>query len=310
VDLPWPSAGEKIPLVRRFVALGFVAGLLAWPLGQAGAGPWLFTADEKKSEFDIEVTLDAGLVKDNDKESTRIKGTMIAELEPDEDPETIRITHVDAQPTKSKLQFSYSFGPFGLLGKAKFTMKNFKILLDPEGAGEPALLEEDGQFLQTENVPAVTGLVNYDVDIAVLKRKGEIDLSGSEGFPEGAPESAPFDAEGQLTWDGEVPVLKFDFDIEQELTSDEFKGITVLVSAVGTVVARGERLEIEQPVLAIAPGVNGLRLSWAPSDYLLEAAPEPTFAEPERIDLEEGQTEHIVQPDPKYPQRFFRLRVR
>lgn len=296
--------------MRRFVALGFVAGLLACPLGQAGAGPWLFTADEKKSEFDIEVTLDAGLVKDTDKESTRIKGTMIAELEPDEDPETIRITHVDAQPTNSKLQLSYSFGPFGLLGKAKFTMKNFKILLDPEGAGEPAVLEEDGQFLQTENVPTMTGLVNYDVDIAVLKRKGEIDLSDPEGFPEGAPESEPFDAEGQLTWDGEVPVLKFDFDIEQELTSDEFKGITVVVSAVGTVVARGERLEIEQPVLAIAPGEDGLRLSWAPGDYVLEATPEPTFAEPERIDLEEGQTEHIAQPDPKYPQRFFRLRTR
>ena len=310
MDLPWPSADEKLPLMRPFVPIGFVAGLLTWPLGQAGAGPWLFTADEKKSEFDIEVTLDAGLVKDTDKESTRIKGTMIAELEPDEEPETIRVTLVDAQPTKSKLQLSYSFGPFGLLGKAKFTMKNFKILLDPEGAGEPAVLEEDGQFLQTENLPTMTGLVKYDVDIAVLKRKGEIDLSDPEGFPEGASETEPFDAEGQLTWDGEVPVLKFDFDIEQELTSDEFKGITVVVSAVGTVVARGERLEIEQPVLAIEPGENGLRLSWEPGDYVLESAPEPTFAEPERIDLEEGQTEHIAQPDPKYPQRFFRLRVR
>ena len=99
------------------------------------------------------MTLDAGLVKDTDKESTRIKGTMIAELEPDEKPETIRVTHVDAQPTKSKLQLSYSFGPFGLLGKAKFTMKNFKILLDPEGGGEPAMLVQGGQFLQTENVP-------------------------------------------------------------------------------------------------------------------------------------------------------------
>lgn len=310
MDLPWASAGEKISLVRRLVALGFVTGLLAWPLGQAGAGPWLFTADEKKSEFDIEVTLDAGLVKDTDKESTRIKGTMIAELELDEKPETIRVTHVDAQPTKSKLQLNYSFGPFGLLGKAKFTMKNFKILLDPEGGGEPALLVQDGQFLQTENVPTMTGLVNYDVDIAVLKRKGEINLSDSEGFSEGAPESEPFDAEGQLTWDGEMPVLKFNFDIEQELTGDEFKGITVLVSAVGTVVARGERLEIDQPVLAIDPGENGLRLSWAPGNYVLEASPDPSFAEPKRINLEEGQTEHIAQPDLKYSQRFFRLRVR
>ena len=158
MDLPWPSADEKLPLMRPFVPIGFVAGLLTWPLGQAGAGPWLFTADEKKSEFDIEVTLDAGLVKDTDKESTRIKGTMIAELEPDEEPETIRVTLVDAQPTKSKLQLSYSFGPFGLLGKEKFTMKNFNILLDPEGAGEPAVLE-DGQFLQTENLPTMTGLV-------------------------------------------------------------------------------------------------------------------------------------------------------
>ena len=84
----------------------------------------------------------------------------------------------------------------------------------------------------------------------------------------------------------------------------------MLVSAVGTVVARGERLEIEQPVLAIGPDENGLRLIWAPGNYVLESSPDPTFVEPKRINLEEGQKFLIVQPDSKYSQHFFRLRVR
>ena len=115
--------------MRRVTVLGLTIWVWCVALGQAQAGPWLFTADEKKSNFDIEVTLDLGLVKESDDDSTRVKGTIIAELEPDEDPETIRITHVDAQPTKSKLQLKYSFGPFGIFGKANFTMKDLRIIL-------------------------------------------------------------------------------------------------------------------------------------------------------------------------------------
>ena len=77
--------------------------------------------------------------------------------------------------------------------------------------------------------------------------------------------------------DGDVRVLTFDFDIEQELKSDDFKGITVLVTAKGTIVARRERLVIKQPVLAIAPiDGGGLKLSWEPGNYILEAATEVT----------------------------------
>ena len=125
-------------------------------------------------------------------------------------------------------------------------------------------------------------------------------------MPQDAPEPEPFNVEGQLTWDGDLPVLKFDFDIEQELKSDEFKGITVEVSAEGTIVARGE-----QPVLTIAPiDGGGLRLSWEPGDYVLEAATEVTFAVPEIIELDEGQAEYVAKPSVDQPQRFYRLRSR
>ena len=294
--------------MRRVILLGLTMWVWCVALGQAQAGPWLFTADEKKSKFDIEVTLDLGLVKESDDDSTRVKGTIIAELEPDEDPETIRITHVDAQPTKSKLQLKYSFGPFGIFGKANFTMTDFRIMLEPEDAGEAAELDKDGNFSQIENVPSMTGLVKYDLDTVAVKRKGEMDLSDPEEMPQDAPEPEPFDVEGQLAWDGDVPVLKFDFDIEQELKSDEFKGITVEVSAEGTIVASGERLVIEKPVLAIAPiDGGGLRLSWEPGDYVIEAATEVTFAEPEIIELDEGQAEYVAKPSGYQPQRFYRL---
>ena len=297
--------------MRRVIDLSLTLCVWCWALGQAQAGPWLFTADEKKSKFDIEVTLDLGLVKESDDDSTRLKGTIIAELEPDEDSETIRITHVDAQPTKSKLQLKYSFGPFGILGKANFTMTDFRIMLEPEDAGEAAELDEDGNFNQIENVPSMTGMVKYDLDTVTVKRKGEMDLSDPKEMQEDAPDPEPFDVEGQLTWDGDVPLLTLDFDIEQELKSDEFKGITVEVSAEGTIVARGERLVIEQPVLTIAPiDGGGLRLSWEPGDYVIEAATEVTFAEPEIIELDEGQAEYVDKPNGDQPQRFFRLRSR
>ena len=296
--------------MRRVIVLGLTIWVWCVALGQAQAGPWLFTADEKKSNFDIEVTLDLGLVKESDDDSTRVKGTIIAELEPDEDPETIRITHVDAQLTKSKLQLKYSFGPFGIFGKANFTMTDFRIMLEPEDAGEAAELDEDGNFNQIENVPSMTGLVKYDLDTVAVKRKGEMDLSDPEEMPQDAPQPETFDVEGQLAWDGDVPVLKFDFDIEQELKSDEFKGITVEVSAEGTIVARGERLVIEKPVLANAPiDGGGLRLSWEPGDYVIEAATEVTFAEPEIIELDEGQAEYLDKPSGDRPQRFYRLRT-
>lgn len=297
--------------MRRVIVLGLTIWVWCVALGQAQAGPWLFTADEKKSKFDIEVTLDLGLVKESDDDSTQVKGTIIAELEPDEDPETIRITHVDAQPTKSKLQLKYSFGPFGIFGKANFTMTDFRIMLEPEDAGEAAELDKDGNFSQIKNVPSMTGLVKYDLDTVVVKRKGEMDLSDPEEMPQDAPEPEPFDVEGQLAWDGDVPVLKFDFDIEQELKSDEFKGITVEVLAEGTIVARGERLVIEKPVLAITPiDGGGLRLSWEPGDYVIEGATEVTFAEPEIIELDEGQAEYVAKPSGDQPQRFYRLRSR
>ena len=292
-----------------FAALGLSFGVLVAGLVQAQAGLWLFTADGKKSKIDLKVTLDLGITKQSDSDSTRVGGTMIAELTPSAPPvETIRITSVNAQSTKSKLQFKYSFGPFGLLGKAKFSLSDLSIRIDPEDAGEEAQLDDEGNFTQEGNKPTLAGLVLYDVNVAGQKSKGEIDLSNPEDIPEDQ-EQEPFDIVGQLTWEGDVPVLKFDFDIEQEVESDEFEGITVLVSANGSVFAYGERLA-GPPLLAIAPtGDSQLRLAWEAGDYILEAAAEPTFAEPETIVLTDGQAEHIIKPGGDYPHRFFRLRT-
>jgi hypothetical protein len=288
-----------------FEALGLSFGVVVAGLGQVQAGPWLFTANEKKSKIDLKVTLDLGITKQSDSDSTSVEGTMIAELTPSAPPgETIRITSVNAQSTKSKLQFKYSFGPFGLLGKAKFSLSDLSIRIDPEDAGEEAQLDDEGNFTQEGNKPTLAGLVLYDVNVAGQKSKGEIDLSNPED-----QELEPFDIVGQLTWEGDVPVLKFDFDIEQEVESDEFEGITVLVSANGSVFAYGERLA-GPPLLAIAPtGASQLRLAWEVGDYILEAAVEPTFAEPETIVLTDGQAEHIIKPGGDHPHRFFRLRT-
>ena len=292
-----------------FAALGLSFGVVVAGLGQAQAGPWLFTADGKKSKIDLKVTLDLGITKQSDSDSTRVGGTMIAELTPSAPPvETIRITSVNAQSTKSKLQFKYSFGPFGLLGKAKFSLSDLSIRIDPEDAGEEAQLDDEGNFTQEGNKPTLAGLVLYDVNVAGQKSKGEIDFSNPEDIPEDQ-EQEPFDIVGQLTWEGDVPVLKFDFDIEQEVESDEFEGITVLVSANGSVFAYGERLA-GPPLLAIAPtGDSQLRLAWEAGDYILEAAAEPTFTEPETIVLTDGQAEHIIKPGGDHPHRFFRLRT-
>ena len=292
-----------------FAALGLSFGVLVAELGQAQAGSWLFTANEKKSKIDLKVTLDLGITKQSDSDSTRVEGTMIAELTPSAPPvETIRITSVNAQSTKSKLQFKYSFGPFGLLGKAKFSLSDLSIRIDPEDAGEEAQLDDEGNFTQEGNKPTLAGLVLYDVNVAGQKSKGEIDFSNPEDIPEDQ-EQEPFDIVGQLKWEGDLPVLKFDFDIEQEVESDEFEGITVLVSANGSVFAYGERLA-GLPLLAIAPtGDSQLRLAWEAGDYILEAAAEPTFAEPETIVLTDGQAEHIIKPGGDHPHRFFRLRT-
>lgn len=287
-----------------------IIGLLCWFDEQTEGGPWVFTADEKKSSIDLEVVIDLGLVKESDSESSRIKGSLIAELKPDKDPETIRITHVDLQPTKSNLQLNYSFGPFGLLGRAKISMKSINILLAPEDAGEAAELDDDGKFTQVGNIPAMSGLVNYDVNVTVLKSKGEIDLGNPEQVSDGAGVD-PFDVEGQLVWNRDVPVLQFDFDIEQEVASEEFEGATVLVLAKGTFIASGEILEIKRPELLIVPkGGGGISLSWESGEHILESSSEPAFINPEIIELDKGQTEYVAKPSLDHPQRFFRLRTR
>ena len=233
---------------------------------------------------------------------------MIAELSPDAPPvETIHITSGDFRSTKSKLRLSYSLGPFGLFGNAKFSMSDLSIRIDPGDTGEEAELDDDGNFTQEDNTPTLSGLVSYDVNALGNESQGEIDFSDPEQFPEDQQAEA-FTIEGQLTWDGDQPVLKFDFEIEQEVETEEFEGITVLILASGTLVARGERLA-GSPLLAIAPtGDSQLRLAWEAGDYILEAAAEPTFAEPEPIELADGQAEHIIKPSVDYPHRFFRLR--
>ncbi|MEC8988225.1 MAG: hypothetical protein VYB66_03195, partial [Verrucomicrobiota bacterium] len=106
--------------MKMLVALGLLFGVLVAGLGQAQAGSWLFTADEKKSNIDLKVTLDLGITKESDSDSTKVEGTMIAELTPDAPPvENIHITSGDFRSTKSKLRLSYSLGPFGLFGNAK-----------------------------------------------------------------------------------------------------------------------------------------------------------------------------------------------
>jgi len=303
-----PLPGEEFSPVKMLVALGLLFGVLVAGLGQAQAGPWLFTADKKKSKIDLKVTLDLGITKESDSDSTKVEGTMIAELTPDAPPvETIHITSGDFRSTKSKLRLSYSLGPFGLFGNAKFSMSDLSIRIDPGDAGEDAELDEEGNFTQEDNTPTLSGLVSYDVNALGNESQGEIDFSDPEQFPEDQQAEA-FTIEGQLTWDGDQPVLKFDFEIEQEVETEEFEGITVLILASGTLVARGERLA-GPPLLAIEPAGDGqLRLAWESGAYTLEAAAEPTFAEPETIELADGQAEHIIKPSVDYPHRFFRLR--
>ena len=303
-----PLLGEEFSPVKMLVALGLLFGVLVAGLGQAQAGLWLFTTDEKKSKIDLKVTLDLGITKESDSDSTKVEGTMMAELTPDAQPvETIHITSGDFRSTKSKLRLSYSLGPFGLFGNAKFSMSDLSIRIDPGDAGEEAEVDEEGYFTQEENTPTLNGLVSYDVNALGNESQGEIDFSDPEQFPEDQQAEA-FTIEGQLTWDGDQPVLKFDFEIEQEVETEEFEGITVLVLASGTLVARGERLA-GPPLLAIAPAGDGqLRLVWEAGAYILEAAAEPTFAEPETIDLDDGQAEYVVKPSGDYSQRFFRLR--
>jgi hypothetical protein len=187
-------------------------------------------------------------------------------------------------------------------------MSDLSIRIDPGDTGEEAELDEEGNFTQEDNIPTLSGLVSYDVNALGNESQGEIDFSDPEQFPEDQPADA-FTIEGQLTWDGDQPVLKFDFEIEQEVETEEFEGITVLILASGTLVARGERLA-GSPLLAIAPsGDSQLRLAWEAGDYILEAAAEPTFDEPETIVLTDGQAEHIIKPSADYPHRFFRLRT-
>ena len=148
----------------------------------------------------------------------------------------------------------------------------------------------------------------YDVNVTALENKGEIDLGDPEQVPDGEVVE-PFDIEGQLVWNGDVPVLQFDFDIEQEVTSEEFEGVTVLVLAKGTFIASGEILEIKRPELFIEPeDEGGISLSWESGDYILESSSEPAFINPEIIELDKGRTEYVTKPSLDHLQRFFRLR--
>jgi len=284
-----------------------LAVLLVLALGQAQAGPWLFTIDKGKSEIEFALKIDLGLTSETDSDSTNIEGTLIAELTPDSSPtEAIRITKLDARPTKKNIKLNYKFGPFGILGNAKFTVKDMRITLNPEGAGEETWVDDDGNFTQGGNIPTLAGVAAYDVNVVGVKQKDEIDLGNPEDIPEGN-EPDPFDVEGNLTWERDVPVLQFDLDIEQEI---EIEGIIATFTAEGSVFARGERMA-GPPLLAIAPAGDGqIRLAWEAGAYVLEAATEPTFAESETIDITDDQAEYVVKPSGDYSQRFFRLRSR
>ncbi|MDP7012813.1 MAG: hypothetical protein QF927_02400 [Verrucomicrobiota bacterium] len=291
----------------RSIAL---AVLLMLVLGQAQAGPWLFTIDKGKSEIEFALKIDLGLTSETDSDSTNIEGTLIAELTPDSAPtEAIRITKLDARPTKKNIKLNYKFGPFGILGNAKFTVKDLRITLDPKDAGEETWVDDDGNFTQVGNVPTLAGVAAYDVNVVGVKQKDEIDLGNPEDVPEGN-EPEPFDIEGNLTWEGDVPVLRFDFDIEQEIDNEEFEGIVATFTSEGTVFARGEQMA-RPPLLAIAPAGDGqIRLAWEAGAYVLDAATEPTFAESETIDITDDQAEYITESSGGQPQRFFRLRSR
>ena len=67
-----PLPGEKFPPVKLFVALGVLVGVLVAGLGQAQAGPWMFTVDKEKSKIDLKVTLDLGITKESDSDSTKV----------------------------------------------------------------------------------------------------------------------------------------------------------------------------------------------------------------------------------------------
>ncbi|MBL4641943.1 MAG: hypothetical protein JKX86_08995, partial [Verrucomicrobiales bacterium] len=69
--------------MRMFAALGLSFGVVVAGLGQAQAGPWLFTIDKSQSKIDFKVTIDLGVTKESDSDSTSIDGTLVAELTPD-----------------------------------------------------------------------------------------------------------------------------------------------------------------------------------------------------------------------------------
>ena len=49
-----------------------IIGLLCWFDEQTEGGPWVFTADLKKSSINLEVEIDLGLVKESDSEFSRM----------------------------------------------------------------------------------------------------------------------------------------------------------------------------------------------------------------------------------------------